>query len=375
MTKSKLNWVAVARELGPALAAETARHDREGTFVEEAYALFRRHRFFSMAVPAELGGGGATHREACATIREIASHCGSAALSLSMHTHLVAATVWKHENGQPGEALLRKVAADQLVLVSTGATDWIDSNGTAERVEGGYLVSARKAFGSGAPAAHLLIASAPYDDPAAGPQVLHFSVPFSAEGVRIASDWDTMGMRGTGSQTVCLERVFVPDDAISLRRPRGSWHPAWNVVLGVAVPLYMSAYAGIVDAAVAIARREMAKQRDVGFMPYLAGELENEHALVDMCWRSMLDITADYAFSPTLDVANGQLMRKTIMAGAAVRAVEKAIEICGGRGFFRHFHLERLLRDVHAAPFHPLPGKKQLHFSGMIAMGLDPITG
>ena len=81
---------------------------------------------------AELGGGGATHAEICRLLRELAHYCGSTALALSMHTHLVAAAVWRHRHGQPGEALLRKIAASELVLVSTGAGDWVDSVGRAE---------------------------------------------------------------------------------------------------------------------------------------------------------------------------------------------------------------------------------------------------
>jgi alkylation response protein AidB-like acyl-CoA dehydrogenase len=367
-------WVEVAREIGPELAAYAARHDVEGSFVDEAYQLFRRHRMFSMAVPAELGGGGATHHQTCTAIRELGRHCGSSALALSMHTHLVAAAVWRHRHGQPGEKLLRAVAERELILVSTGATDWVDSNGTMERVDGGYRVTARKVFGSGAPAADLMIASAPYDDPSEGPLVLHFSVPFEAEGVTVAGDWNTLAMRGTGSHSIVLDRVFVPDRSITVRRPRGHWHPSWNVVLGVAVPIYMSAYAGVVDAAAALARREAAGKRGVEFMPYLAGELENDLAIVELAWRDMIAITAEYELAATLEVANAQLVRKTVMAQAALRAVEKAAEICGGRGFFRGFGLERLLRDVHAAPFHPLPEKRQLQFTGRIAMGLDPIT-
>jgi alkylation response protein AidB-like acyl-CoA dehydrogenase len=367
-------WVEVARELGPELAAYAARHDVEGSFVDEAYQLFRTHRLFSMAVPAELGGGGATHHQTCGAIRELGRHCGSSALALSMHTHLVAAAVWRHRHGQPGEKLLRAVAERELILVSTGATDWVDSNGAMERVDGGYRVTARKVFGSGGPAADLMIASAPYDDPTEGPLVLHFSVPFEAEGVMVAGDWNTLAMRGTGSHSIVLDRVFVPDRAITLRRARGHWHPSWNVVLGVAVPIYMSAYAGVVDAAAALARREAAGKPGVEFMPYLAGELENDLAIVELAWRDMIAITAEYELAPTLEVANAQLVRKTVMTQAALRAVEKAAEICGGRGFFRSFGLERLLRDVHAAPFHPLPEKRQLQFTGRIAMGLDPIT-
>jgi hypothetical protein len=43
-----------------------------------------------------------------------------------MHQHLIAATVWKYRRGQGGEAMLTKVAENQLVLVSTGAGDWLE---------------------------------------------------------------------------------------------------------------------------------------------------------------------------------------------------------------------------------------------------------
>src|SRR3569623_830640 len=148
MTDRGRSWIEVARQLGPVLAVHAARHDTEGSFVEEAYRLFREHRLFSMTVPAELGGGGATHHQTCAAIRELGRHCGSSALALSMHTHLVAAAVWRHRHGQPGEKLLRTIAERELILVSTGATDWVSSNGRMERVEGGYRVTARKVFGS-----------------------------------------------------------------------------------------------------------------------------------------------------------------------------------------------------------------------------------
>jgi L-asparaginase/Glu-tRNA(Gln) amidotransferase subunit D len=77
------------------------------------------------AVPADLGGGGLTHRELGDLVRRLAGYCGSTALAYSMHSHLVAAAVWRHRHGQPAEALLRKVAQSELVLVSTGPGDEI----------------------------------------------------------------------------------------------------------------------------------------------------------------------------------------------------------------------------------------------------------
>jgi alkylation response protein AidB-like acyl-CoA dehydrogenase len=368
-------WVAKAREIGPALAEAAARCDAEGEFVRGSYALLRQERFFSMAVPTELGGGGAGHRELCQTIAELGRHCGSTALAFSMHAHLLAATVWKHLHGQPVEALLRKVAAEQTVLLSTGASDWIEGSGTLTKVEGGYRLTARKIFGSGGPAANLIITSAQYDDPSAGPQVLHFSVPTTAEGLTFLGDWNTLGMRGTASNTIVMEGVFVPEQAIALRRPRGPWHPAWSVVLTVAAPIYMSAYMGIAEEARDLALARARKSADQPSMPYLAGELENLLATTRLAWNSMIDNAAEYAFEPELGRANAALVAKTLCAEAAMATVQKAMEIAGGAGFFRGCPLERMLRDVLAAPYHPLPEKRQHLFTGRIALGRDPITG
>jgi alkylation response protein AidB-like acyl-CoA dehydrogenase len=67
------------------------------------------------------------------------------------------------------------------------------------------------------------------------------------------------------------------------------------------------------------------------------------------------------------------LTRKTIAANAAIATVNKAVETVGGTALFRSLGIERLWRDVQGAPFHPLPEKKQLVFSGRVALGLAPV--
>jgi alkylation response protein AidB-like acyl-CoA dehydrogenase len=224
------------REFGPRFAEAAALRDETDTFVTDNYDLLKERKIFSALVPTELGGGGATHSEVRAFLKTLAHYCASTALALSMHQHLVAAAVANYRSGRPGRKLLERVAAEEAVLVSTGANDWLESNGTVERVAGGFLVSAKKPFGSGSPKGEILVTSAPYDDPVEGWQVLHFTLPFSAEGVSLADDWQAMGMRATGSQTVILECVFVPEEMVVLRRPRGQWHMAWNVIITVALP-------------------------------------------------------------------------------------------------------------------------------------------
>src|SRR5215510_14971478 len=225
----RTDWVAVARQLGPTFAARAAAHDANDTFVADNYAELKQHKVFSAGVPTELGGGGASHAELCAMLRELAHACGSTALALSMHTHLLAATVWRWRQGQPVEPLLKRIAAEETVLISSGGSDWLDSSGKAEKVDGGFRVTARKIFSSGCPMGDLLVTSAVYDDPQDGPTALHFPVAFMAEGVTIMDNWRTLGMRGTGSHDTVLDGVFVPESAVSLRRPKGKWHPFFGL--------------------------------------------------------------------------------------------------------------------------------------------------
>ena len=137
------DWRAVVRDLGPAFIARADAHDADDSFVLENYRELKEYGLFSAGVPTELGGGGATHRELCALLRELVRLCGSTALALSMHTHLVATTVWRYRQGHVVGPLLQRICAEQLVLVSTGASDWLDSSGVCHRVDRGYQVSAR----------------------------------------------------------------------------------------------------------------------------------------------------------------------------------------------------------------------------------------
>ncbi|MGH3788169.1 MAG: acyl-CoA dehydrogenase family protein [Pseudonocardiaceae bacterium] len=371
----RMDWVAMAREVGPAFAARAADLDERDAFVAENYAELMERRFLSAGVPAELGGGGASHLELCAMLCELARYCGSTALALSMHTHLLAATVWRWRQKQPVEPLLRRVAQEQIVLVSTGASDWLDSSGTAAKVEGGYRINGRKIFGSGSPVGTLLITSAVYDDPADGPTVLHFPVPIAAEGVSVLDNWRTLGMRATGSNDVLLENVFVPEGAVSLRRPKGQWHTFFNVVVTIALPLIMSVYTGVAQAAseraLGIARKKSGRGLDP-HLPYLLGEMDNTLVTAQLAVQGMVDLCDNYRFEPTVQTANAVLIRKTVTANACIQTVEKAFEVVGGGAFFRSVGLERLLRDVHGGQFHPLQEKRQHLFTGRVALGLDP---
>ena len=366
-------WIDLVAEVGPGFAAAAAKRGESDAFVADDYATLKQRKVFSAMVPTEFGGGGARHSEIGALIRALAQYSPSTALALSMHQHLLAAALHNHRKGRPGQKLLEAVGAKELVLISTGAGDWLASNGNAVKVDGGFRVSATKYFASGSPAGDLLVTSCAYDDPKEGPQVIHFPLPTKSEGVTVNQDWKAMGMRGTGSGSVVIKDAFVPEAAISVRRPRAKYHGVWNVILVCAMPLIMAAYLGTAEAAVERALAE-GKKKPHAAMPQLFGELENLLTSARLGYESMMALANDLDFEASNELTSKILVRKTLVANACIATCAKAMEAVGGSSFQRAAGIEGLLRDVYGAQFHPLPERKQQDFTGRLALGLDPIV-
>jgi len=370
VVRGRLDWVAIARELVPAFAARAAAHDTEETFVADNVAELKRWRIYSAGVPAELGGGDATYHDLAAMLRTLARGCPSTALALAMHTHAVAALVWRWRHQQaPVDGLLRRIAREQLVLVSSGGSDWVDSSGTAERVAGGFRIHARKAFASGVLAGDLLVTSAVARDAAGGPAVLHFAVPLDAEGVRVVDTWHTLGMRGSGSHDVVLDGVFVPDAAVTASRPAGRWHGIVHAAGLFALPLICAVYVGIAESARDLALATLRPRPGDSPQAALAGELETALAGARLALEHMLAVAT--TSPPQRETTSEVMIGRTLAARFALEAVGKAMELAGGRGFYRGTGLERLWRDVQAVRYHPLQEKDQARFTGRLALGLE----
>ena len=365
-----IDWLARADRIAEEIAEAAARHDADESFVSEGYQLLKDEGFFKALVPAELGGGGAGYTEICHAIRRLAAGCGATALAFSMHSHLVAAAAWRwrHQNA-PTDGLLKRVAAENLILVSSGGSDWLKSAGTATKTEGGFRINARKIFSSGCPAGDLLVTSAVYDDPDTGSTVLHFAVPLKADGVTILDTWHVLGMRGSGSHDIELKNVFVPDAAVAGRREQGKWHMLFHIISMLAFPLIYAAYLGVAEGARAKALQIARSKPDDGNLTYLVGEMENAFAAAEMAVERLIH-NAETS-QPGPETTNRAMIARQLAGQAAIGTVERAMEAAGGASFYRRVGLERAFRDVQGARFHPLQEKAQLRYTGRLALGLD----
>jgi alkylation response protein AidB-like acyl-CoA dehydrogenase len=301
-------------------------------------------------------------------LRELAHHCSSTALAFSMHTHQVAIPAWRwvHQKA-PVEPLLKRVAAERIVILSSGGSDWIAGSGKAEKVDGGFRITARKVFASGAPAGNLLMTSALWDGDGDGPQVLHFGIPMNSPQVRIIPVWKTLGMRATGSHDVLIEGHVVPDAGIALKRKAGEWHLVFHTIAMIAFPLIYSVYVGVAESARGIALELARKRRPDPHVTQLAGRMETELRGAQLALDAML--AAVRGNKPGPETTNEVMMGRQLVARHAISAVELAMETAGGAGFYRAAGLERRFRDIQGARYHPMQEGPQATFAGSIALG------
>lgn len=362
--------VDAAKSLTKVFAERAADNDENDRFVADNYADLKTSGLISAGVPSDLGGGGASIRELCDVLKIIGGACGSTGLAFSMHTHQVAIPAWRWYNQEPARdvvaPLLRRVADERIVLLSSGGSDWIGGSGVAEKVEGGYRITARKMFSSGAPAGDLLMTGAISEED--GERiVLHFGVPMSAPEVTILDTWRTLGMRGTGSHDIKIDGLFIPDDKIPMRRKVGEWHPAFHMIATIAFPLIYSAYLGVAQSARDIAI-DIAKKRPVSHRTQsIAGRMDTALTAAHLARDYMIDVTERNA--PSAQTINDTMIGRRLVEEHAIKAVELAMELAGGVGFYRKTELERRFRDIQAARYHPLQKETQSEYAGAMALG------
>jgi alkylation response protein AidB-like acyl-CoA dehydrogenase len=362
--------VARARALSPILAEHAGRHDSEGSFVIEALEALREAGLLRAAVPVELGGDGASISDLAAIQRELARHCGSTALATSMHQHVVAFTAWRYRRGLPGaEATLRRVADEGIVLVSTGGGDFTHPRGEAVKVEGGYRVSGTKRFASQSSYGHVMSTMFTYEDSEQGRRILNMAVPITAEGVTVADNWNTLGMRGTASNDLHLHDVFVPEEKVLANRPYGVVDPPLQVIASIAFPIISAVYLGVAESAYEAALSAAGRRAENPLVQRQIGLMANQLRVAGWALDGALAAVGDDP-APSLETFAAVMAAKREIARAGIEICDLAMDVAGGAAFFKGSVIERAYRDIRAVKFHPLTSEDTLVHAGRLALGL-----
>lgn len=388
LTEREQSFVDLAAELADDFRTRAAQHDEESSFPHENYDAMRAKGYLGLSVPEELGGLGASLREMCLAQERLAAGCAATALAVTMHVSPLGqlATLWKAGVRPELEDLLRKAAQGEVVYAAMTADPGFslltDSSTLMTKVEGGYLVSGNKVFGTGSSVCTHFTTMAHYDDPDLGPRLKFFVLPRDVQGMDVAlGSWNTMGMRGTQSNSFSLTDVFVPDEAVFNELPVGHFDAALiKTVWGWSMPVFGSVYLGIAAGAMEEARKVVAARgnRERADYQHVFAEMEvlletgrsviRAHALDYDSGGLYMDLPVQKAMARAI-------LPKYVATNYAVQIVDRALAVTGGSGFYKKSPIERAYRDVRAGPIHPYNNFDAMNLIGKTALDVTVRPG
>jgi len=391
-TDAGVRLVAIAEELSEDLGARAAEHDRDGTYPFEAIDALKAAGYFAAPAPVELGGLGvsSTHDLVVASSRLAR---GDASVAIGVNMHLVAvlnmerrrqvAVAAGAERRARGYGLaLARIADAGIVLaaaISERGQDLTRPGTVATRTASGWRIDGRKFFCTMSPAATDLYVAVTYADGDGAERYAYAMVPTDAPGVVVHDDWDALGMRASGSNSVSLEGVELPEPGVRGGFRAGDPVPYMerNLTAGL---FHAAASLGIAESADAIARRGIAGRINGDARPRMqvADNAVDLAAARGVLSRAATLIDDHRAANPTSDGTAEELealfaeaqAAKAFVNEAAVRIVDRALALSGGAGYVNGSALARAYRDVKAGSFmHPLGANRAYDYLGHVALG------
>lgn len=359
-TPERTSIVDKVRELGPKFAERAVEVDRDATFPHANWADLRDAGLLGIAIPKTAGGLGADYVGYALASEEIGRYCGSTGLTFNMH---VATTLLVGEfadivgvSGRDKEFLdarrerLWSGVINDHHIHSQPFSEGVQASATAgyatraEPVDGGYLVSGRKIFASlaGACTYHnvlCLVEGEPVD------QLRLLGVPHVGEGVTIEGEWDSLGMRGTDSRNLVMDKVFVPAENEWL--PPGLFtqiaarYPFFFLSLSFT---YLGMMRGIVDFTENYLKSSGRRDYVIKQQGWAELNIKYEQAQA-LLYRVLADADRPDPSDEIITRAWASLV--TTMEGCPEMA-STAIRVCGGRSMLRPSYIERVFRDARA---------------------------
>lgn len=201
--------ISQAREIANQLREEQDENDTRGCYSEAIHQRLLAGGFYRILQPRMFGGFGTDCETFIRVIMELSrGHPGSGwCYTLASSHALVLGSCFSEEVQRE----LFGADGDFRAAFAAGPAGMPKF----ERADGGYVVSGLWPFSSGAPVANHFLGGAVMPGPDGQPMSIAMVVP--REQVEILPDWGgdaAMGMQASGSNSVRLTEVFVPDEHI-----------------------------------------------------------------------------------------------------------------------------------------------------------------
>jgi alkylation response protein AidB-like acyl-CoA dehydrogenase len=355
---------------------------------QDLMTLLKDAGLFSIYTPRQFGGLEMPLPDALRVVEEVARHDGSTAwtVALGLANGVFTSMLPQHS--------AVRVLGNGAALIPAAPAFAV----RALAVDGGYCLTGRWGYNSGAPNADWIAVPVTIfegDQPRVGPAGAEAIFAFVAPSdVEIIDTWYVTGLRATGTQDLRVDDIFVAEDMVghATMGPSGPvLRPVRETVMTRIPFMTLAGVAQVPPVALGLARRaleefqQLAQTKQSAFGgPRLAEQIHAQVALARAealvraartYWYYELDTLWDAAVQNapiSLEQRAAQRIASLLATEHCVAAVDMLYRRAGSSAIFQSSPLERCFRDVHTAAQHLQVQEGRWETAGRVLMGLEP---
>ena len=330
--------------------------DAEEYFPKETVEKMAKLGMMGIYFPKEVGGAGGDVLSYVMAVEEMSKVCGTTGVILSAHTSLCAAPIYENGTADQKAKYLPKLCSGEWLgafgLTEPGAGTDAQGQQTFAVDEGDHWkLNGSKIFitNAGFADVFIIIAVTGFITDKRGrkqKEISAFIVERTDPGFKVGKPEDKMGIRGSSTCELIMEDCIIPKDRLLGVKGKG-FQLAMATLDGGRIGIAAQAL-GIAEGAFEIARKYLMerkqfkkplyKNQHLSFrMVDLATQIEMAKYIV---YKAACDKDAGKPFS--LSAAKA----KMIAAETAMKVTTDAVQMLGGNGFMKEYHVERLMRDA-----------------------------
>ncbi|MDA9181970.1 acyl-CoA dehydrogenase family protein [Saprospiraceae bacterium] len=352
LTEEQLAVKQAAREFAQqTLLPGVIERDTYMTYPTEQVKSMAEMGFLGMMVSPEYGGGGMDTLSYVLAMEELSKVDNSCSVIVSVNNSLVCWGIETYGNEEQKRKYLTKLCMGEWIGAFCLSEPEAGSDATSQRttaIDMGdhYILNGTKNWitNGGSSKVHLVIAQTNIEKGHKG--INAFIVETAWEGVEIGAKEDKLGIRSSDTHTVLYNDVKVPKEN-RIGKDGFGFKFAMKVLSGGRIGIAAQALgiaSGAYELAVKYSLEREAFGRPIGQHQAIAFKLADMSTDIEAA--RLMVYRAAWMKDNDLDYTSGAAMAKLIASDVAMKHTVEAIQVHGGYGFVKEYHVERLMRDA-----------------------------
>ena len=325
--------------------------DENQKFPSEQVKKMAELGFMGMMVSPDYGGGGMDTISYVLAMEEISKVDASAAVIMSVNNSLVCWGLETYGSQEQKDKYLRRLATGEIIGAfclsePEAGSDATSQQTTAIEEDNYYLLNGTKNWITNGNSASIYLVIAQTDSSLGHKGINAFIVEKETNGVIVGKKEDKLGIRGSDTHSIMFNDVQVPKEnrigedgfgfSFAMKTLSGGRIGIAAQALGIA--------SGAYELALEYSKQRKAFGKEISRHQAIAFKLADMATEIDAA--RLLCLRAAWLKDNGMNYDRESAMAKVFASETAMKTTTEAVQVHGGYGFVKEYHVERLMRDA-----------------------------